>query len=72
MPNDFVDTFNSIIPSHLMKFILWQDVDDSADEVAREDDPYSEEDEDVDEVADVQPVAELNQVLQVLNPPLVQ
>ena len=55
MPNDFVDTFNSIIPSHIMKFILWQDADDFADvEVQDEEGQYSEEEEDVEEVAEAE------------------
>ncbi len=53
MPNNFVDTFNSIIPSHLMKFILWQDADDFADAEVQDEGQYSEEDEDVDEVEEV-------------------
>ena len=65
MPNDFVDTFNSIIPSHLMKFILWHDVDESADVEAEEDDQYSEEEEEEEEVDVVQGLTEPNQVLQV-------
>ena len=54
MPNDFVDTFNSIIPSHIMKFILWhEDADSDADVQQEDEDQYSEEDEDVDEVEEV-------------------
>ncbi len=40
MPNDFVDTFNSIIPSHIMKFIKWRDV-----EAEQEPEQYSEEED---------------------------
>ncbi len=43
MPNDFVDTFNSVIPSHIMKFIVWHDVDDSDEEVSDEEVQYEEE-----------------------------
>ena len=49
-------TFNNLIPSHSMKFILWHDVDESEGEV-QDEGQYSEEDEDVEEVEDVQPVA---------------
>ena len=48
-------TFNNLIPSHLMKFILWHDADDSADaEVQDEGVPYSEEDEEGEEVEEVE------------------
>ena len=51
MPNDFVDTFNSIIPSHIMKFILWHDVDDSDADVQQEDEgQYFEEEDEVEDV----------------------
>ena len=54
MPNDFVDTFNSIIPSHIMKFILWhEDADSDADVQQEDEDQYSEEDEEEDEVVEV-------------------
>ncbi len=66
MPNDFVDTFNSIIPSHIMKFILWHDDEESDVDVQQEDeDQYSEEDEDEEEVADVHSEVMPSQVLQV-------
>ena len=43
-------TFNNLIPSHSMKFILWHDVDESDAEVEDADDPYSDEDEEEEEV----------------------
>ena len=50
MPNDFVDTFNSIIPSHIMKFIIWQDdVDSDVDEAEPE---QSYEDDEVEDVVE--------------------
>ena len=55
MPNDFVDTFNNLIPSHIMKFILWhEDAVLDADAQQEDEDQYSEEDEDVEEVAGVE------------------
>ncbi len=46
MPDNFVDTFNNVIPSHLMKFILWQDEEDLDVEV--QDEPlYSDEEDEV-------------------------
>ena len=45
MPNDFVDTFNNLIPSHIMKFILWQDEEDSDVEYQDEEHPLDDEEE---------------------------
>ena len=58
-------TFNNLIPSHLMKFILWHDVDDSEGEV-QDEGQYLDEEEEGEEVAEVvQDLAKQNQVLQV-------
>ena len=50
MPNDFVDTFNNLIPSHIMKFIKWQDEED---ESLDEDEAEQEQLRDEGEVEDV-------------------
>ena len=42
-------TFNNLIPSHSMKFIVWHDVDDSDEEVSDEEVQY--EDDEVEDVA---------------------
>ena len=47
-------TFNNLIPSHSMKFILWQDVDDSADEEAQDEDHSEYEDDEDEDVAEVE------------------
>ena len=60
-----VVTFNNLIPSHLMKFILWHDVDESEGVQEEEGDPYSEEEEEEEEVDVVQGSVEPSQVLQV-------
>ena len=45
MPDNFIDTFNSIIPSHIMKFILWHEDADLDAEYQDEEPPYEEEGE---------------------------
>ncbi len=49
MPDYFVDTFNNVTPSHIMKFIKWQDEEDSDVEYQDVERPYSDEEEEVDE-----------------------
>ena len=56
-------TFNSIIRSHIMKFIKWQDVDELDDEAERTE--YSEEEDEEGELEEVVSVVMPNQVLQV-------
>ncbi len=54
---NLIDTFNNLIPSHLMKFLNWQDdevLDAEYPDVER---PYSDEEEEVDE--DVQDFEDL-------------
>ncbi len=59
-------TFNNLIPSHSMKFILWHDVDESDEGVQEEDeDQYSDEEDEVEDVVLDQGFEGINQVLQV-------
>ena len=50
MPDLKLVTFNNLIPSHLMKFLNWQDEDDLGAEVSEDEQLRDEGDEDVEEV----------------------